>query len=277
MPQAGRFRPAPPLLLSRRHQTLFGRLLSLKRVLQALDFFRAKEAALKIVNACRREIIRKTGLMEFKTVSRWKEAALPEMAEADGFRQTDGFSQAVPSDSDEGLPATPSRLSVLIVDDNRDFCYSLFDFFEALGFEVSGTHDPKTALYLLERNGGFDVAIVDLFMPELPGLELLQEARKHHPDLKGILVTGCRIDSRLVSRARKAGCVKIFSKPVEYPVLLKAIQKLNATGQPGPDPEGEGEPSDDPAAERQLNGCVSTNGSNASGWGADRRKSPRPR
>lgn len=124
--------------------------------------------------------------------------------------------------------------SILIVDDNRDFCYSLFDFFDALGFEVSGTHEPKTALHLLKNNGGFDAVIVDLDMPELTGLELLEEARTVHRDLTAILVTGREIDSRLVTRARAAGCVKIHSKPVDFHVLHHSIEHLRTPSQRAP-------------------------------------------
>ena len=117
---------------------------------------------------------------------------------------------------------------LLIVDDNKDFCYALFDFFDALGFDVSGTHEPQTALHLIRSNGGFDAVIVDLDMPGLSGLELLEEARAEQREFPALLVTGQRIHSQLVMRARAAGCVKIYSKPVDFAVLHEAIRHLQS-------------------------------------------------
>lgn len=115
---------------------------------------------------------------------------------------------------EESLPKSSPRLSLLIVEDDRDFCYDLFDYFETLGLDVTGTHDERTAGHLL-RTGNFDVVILDLDMPYQLGLKLIEDARQRQSDLRSILLTERRIDSQLVTRARAAGCLKLFSKPID--------------------------------------------------------------
>lgn len=121
-------------------------------------------------------------------------------------------------------PYDAQRLSVLIVEDDRDFCYELFDYFETQGFDVTGTHDERTAGHLLAR-ANYDVVILNLDMPYRMGLTLLQDARQHHRDLQSILLTERRIDSQLVTKARAAGCVKLFSKPIDYETVHHVIMR----------------------------------------------------
>lgn len=121
-------------------------------------------------------------------------------------------------------PSQTRHFSVLIVEDDRDFCYELFDYFETQGFDVTGTHDERTAGHLLTK-GNYDVVILNLDMPYRMGLTLLQDARQHHQDLRSILLTERRIDSQLVTKARAAGCVKLFSKPIDYETVHHVIMR----------------------------------------------------
>jgi len=119
----------------------------------------------------------------------------------------------------------PSQLpSVLIVDDNRDFCYCLFDAFEAFCFDVNATHEPKTALHLL-RNRSYDVALLDRQMPDIDGVTLLRRLRQLRPELVGVLVTAHAV-VETPDELRRAGFLKVVQKPVEFPVLFDAVKDV---------------------------------------------------
>ena len=89
-----------------------------------------------------------------------------------------------------GMGETPEPYSLLIVDDDEPVLSLLYDLLASEGrYRISAAGDPRTALELL-RGEPFDLLITDYRMPELTGLDLIREARRVHPDLLGILVTG---------------------------------------------------------------------------------------
>jgi DNA-binding NtrC family response regulator len=84
-----------------------------------------------------------------------------------------------------GLP----QLSILIVDDDQDVCEYLQDFLTSEGFAVTVVRDPTKALEELRR-GDFHVAVLDLMMPKLSGIDLLTKIRQVDDDVAVIILTG---------------------------------------------------------------------------------------
>ncbi|NQV23487.1 MAG: response regulator [Rhodopirellula sp.] len=114
--------------------------------------------------------------------------------------------------------------SVLIVDDNRDFCDSLFDCIEAYGIDVNATHDPATALHLIQSTD-YDVALLDFNMPGMNGLVLFSRMRQLHPKIHGILMTAC-VETGIEQAARQAGFRQVVSKPIDIGELLLSVRSL---------------------------------------------------
>ena len=76
----------------------------------------------------------------------------------------------------------------------------------------------------------FDLALIDVRLPDKDGLELLREALKIQPDLKVIIMTG-HGDSHLATTAMKFGAIEHLQKPFD----LKRVQGLlqeHLLGQP---------------------------------------------
>jgi DNA-binding NtrC family response regulator len=87
-------------------------------------------------------------------------------------------------------PEAPSSpLTILIVDDDKDVCEYLQDFLTADGYSVSIVNDPTQALETL-REREFHVAVLDLMMPKLSGIDLLEQIRRADDDIAVILHTG---------------------------------------------------------------------------------------
>lgn len=81
-----------------------------------------------------------------------------------------------------------SNFRILCVDDDPDILHLLRRTFEGAGFEVATCGDGEAALRWIERNGLPHLAVVDIRMPVLNGLELC--ARIHaYSDLPVILLT----------------------------------------------------------------------------------------
>ncbi|MBI1313972.1 response regulator [bacterium] len=118
--------------------------------------------------------------------------------------------------------------SVLIVDDNQDFCASLFDCFEENGFDCTAAVDPLTALHLARQKPVYDIALVDLNMPGMDGLTLFREMQSAVPRMQGILVTAFA-GNETGHSARDAGFQHVIQKPVGFPDLLDLVRE---TAQP---------------------------------------------
>lgn len=73
----------------------------------------------------------------------------------------------------------------------------------------------------------FDVVVSDVGMPELGGLALLEEIRRHRPDLPVVLLTGHR-DADAYGRARDLGSVRYLLKPLRLEQLAHAVESAFA-------------------------------------------------
>jgi DNA-binding NtrC family response regulator len=84
---------------------------------------------------------------------------------------------------------TSAKLSVLVVDDDPDILEYLQDFLQAEGFEVSCISDPSLAVERI-RDEVYHLVVLDLMMPKLSGLDLLQQIRAVDDDIAVIILTG---------------------------------------------------------------------------------------
>jgi DNA-binding NtrC family response regulator len=82
-----------------------------------------------------------------------------------------------------------SQLNILVVDDDPDVCEYLQDFLTSEGFAVTIVNDPTRALEAL-RDHEFHVAVLDLMMPKLSGIDLLSQIRQTDDDIAVIILTG---------------------------------------------------------------------------------------
>ncbi len=121
-----------------------------------------------------------------------------------------------------------SQTRILVVDDEVDTCRNLSDILTDLGYQVDVAYDGPSALELVRCNG-YDVAVLDLRMPGMDGLELLHHIRQLRSGMVGIIVTAYA-GTDTADRALAAGAWQVLAKPVDFSRLLAVVQK--AAGQP---------------------------------------------
>jgi DNA-binding NtrC family response regulator len=115
-----------------------------------------------------------------------------------------------------------------VVDDEVDTCRNLSDILTDLGYRVDTAYDGYAALELVKKHQ-YDVALLDLKMPGMDGLELYREIKKLQSGTVAMVVTAYA-SSATAEEALTAGACQVLSKPVDFPRLLALVDQ--ALGQP---------------------------------------------
>ncbi len=113
-------------------------------------------------------------------------------------------------------------LRVLIVDDEGDLVKTLVERLRLRGVRAHGVKCGVAALRYI-RNNRIDVAVVDVKMPELGGIEVLQNIRQLPDSPEVVLLTGhgSTEDAR---QGRAAGAFDYLLKPVRLEDLLRVLE-----------------------------------------------------
>jgi DNA-binding NtrC family response regulator len=119
---------------------------------------------------------------------------------------------------------------LLIVDDEAPIRTLFEEFLTHHGHTVRCASNGRNALEIF-KNEHFDVIITDLLMPEMEGIETIQEMRRLKPETKIIAIsgggTGKAVNYLLI--AKKLGAHRTFDKPVPLHELQEAIETLLQT------------------------------------------------
>ena len=118
-------------------------------------------------------------------------------------------------------PSTHPEARILVVDDEdrvrEGLCWSL----RVSGYTVDEALSGAQALALLGR-GAFDLMLLDMNMPAMDGVEVMERARRVQPDLAIIVLTGhATLDSAIA--AVKWGAGDYLLKPVGVQGLQAAV------------------------------------------------------
>ncbi len=121
----------------------------------------------------------------------------------------------------EANPVNP--IDLLVVDDDAEYRSTVVRRFLRRGYQVQEAADGESALALAERRQ-FDVAVVDLVMPGMSGIELLEKLRASHAECEVILLTGQGSIETAV-QAMKLGAYDFLTKPCPLAELETLIEK----------------------------------------------------
>lgn len=124
------------------------------------------------------------------------------------------------------VETTVEQPMVMVVDDDRELCDSLWDLFREQGYRVCSTHDVDHAKRRLNERG-YQIVLIDLKLPQGDGTEVLNEVRDCNPAAKSILITGFGSEMKgSIDRALQEGVSAVCYKPFDIPQLLSTIEGL---------------------------------------------------
>lgn len=120
-------------------------------------------------------------------------------------------------------PVAVDRLRVLVVDDEQSIRDLLVRTLAMAEYSVECAGDGRAGLERL-RLGSYDLVIADLRMPGMDGLSMIREARRLHPALKIIIITGFSSEAAAIE-AVNLGVVGYLVKPFRVPQVLSAVTR----------------------------------------------------
>ena len=115
---------------------------------------------------------------------------------------------------------------VLLVDDEQEFLDTLAERMRNRGIDVETTTSAEVALKQAD-DVSYDAVVLDLMMPGMDGLQVLQVLKKKNPDIQVILLTGYATLNKGLE-AMKLGALDFIEKPADIKILTEKIKEAQA-------------------------------------------------
>jgi len=124
------------------------------------------------------------------------------------------------------MPADTRSASVLLVEDDPDYCHLLREAFHDAGFQTIVASNGEQALELL-RTQPVDLVVSDFIMPELNGLELCRHLAEDERLTKPkVILYSCNTDTTFRRKARELGAIDYLSKTDDTDSMVEQICAL---------------------------------------------------
>ncbi|MGC8936953.1 MAG: response regulator [Candidatus Methanomethylicaceae archaeon] len=115
------------------------------------------------------------------------------------------------------------KKSVLIIDDDEDIAESLSILLKEVGFVVDTAHTGEEAIKK-SKEKVYNVALIDIVLPDMTGIELLTKLEERKPKTRKIIITGfASLDNAV--KALNLGADAYLIKPVDPEELIATIKK----------------------------------------------------
>jgi len=115
------------------------------------------------------------------------------------------------------------KIKVLVVDDKR-IIGDLFDI--TLGYsghDITVVQDGAEAVRLA-KDGAFDIAFIDIVMPDPDGVAVLQQIKEVAPKLPVVMMSGYSVEERR-HKAMQLGAITCLKKPFEMDEVREVVKK----------------------------------------------------
>jgi two-component system OmpR family response regulator len=127
-----------------------------------------------------------------------------------------------------------SLMRILVVEDDKKIASFVVNGLKQTGFAVDHAADGEDALFRAQTIP-YDAAIVDLMLPKLDGLSLIQQLRSHGVRMPVLILSAkASVDDRV--RGLQAGSDDYLTKPFAFSELLARVQALIRRATQTPEP-----------------------------------------
>jgi DNA-binding response OmpR family regulator len=126
-------------------------------------------------------------------------------------------------------------MRILLVDDELEFVVTLAERLSLRGIDADYTIQPEEALEKA-RDANYQLAVLDVKMPKVSGINLKKQLQKATPDMKFIFLTGHGSEESYRAGASEAGAEYYLLKPIQIEDLVDKI-RMALAGTEGADDE----------------------------------------
>lgn len=120
-----------------------------------------------------------------------------------------------------------SKVTILVVDDEAEIVDQVKEYFEEEGFLVFTAETGSEGIQLVKEKKPH-LMILDMKLPDMPGLTVLKIAKETNPKLKVITITGF-VDQAMIDQAEEIGRDVFLQKPFDLERLKSEVDRLVAS------------------------------------------------
>lgn len=120
------------------------------------------------------------------------------------------------------------KLSILVVDDNEEFCQSVTDILELKDYEVVTAYNGFKALEMVKQND-FGLVLMDVRMPAMDGTQTFKKIKEIAPDTPVIMVSAFAVED-LIREALREGAYGSLRKPLDFDEIFRLIDQATGKG-----------------------------------------------
>ena len=122
------------------------------------------------------------------------------------------------------------KFGILIVEDEANPATTLRNILEATGYSTEIAHDGRTALNIC-RKKTFDLALIDINLPDTSGGELIEELVKLSPEMEYIIVTGYASLDAAMKAVKQKHVIAYETKPLNMNRFLSVMRQVSERKQ----------------------------------------------
>ncbi len=112
---------------------------------------------------------------------------------------------------------------ILVIDDDKSIRETVKDVLEDEGYKVLTAESGANGIKIC-KNNKVDIAIIDIWLPQMDGITVLQEIKKIDRDIKSIVISAHGSVQTAVE-SLKLGAIDYLEKPLSLSNLIDAVKK----------------------------------------------------
>ena len=114
---------------------------------------------------------------------------------------------------------------ILVINDELEVLRVIEEFLSKQGFSILIVSGSEKAQEVLGSEEKIDLIVLDLKMPKMSGVKLLEKIRESKPNIPVIILTGSLYVERYKEDLERLNCKDILFKPLDLNLLLEKIKE----------------------------------------------------